>query len=251
MVGSALHWATMRGSTPEAVALGDMDHGGGDRFLTRGARLEFLIGAEAWTKLLYEPVSVASNRVAEVGRSSLTRETLLVSGAGATPILRVHFTVTHVDATGSRSEPMAEADIAALRAAGAGDAPAREPWERAPDGAFEWRVTARWTEMDGNGHVNQKWYGVWMEEARCLACEAGAYAAGAPLAADGTGVSAAAPPQRMEVDYRGQARAGDELVVVTWWGGEAFCFEVVRDDGGRELLTTGRIWCDGGGCMKM
>ena len=72
--------------------------------------------------------------------------------------------------------------------------------------------------------------------------------------------AAAAPARQVEVDYRGQARGGDGLVVITWWDAEAaaFCFEV-RDDGrgeatesisdgggeheeGAELLTTGRIW---------
>ena len=72
-------------------------------------------------------------------------------------------------------------------------------------------------------------------------------------------VAAAAPARQVEVDYRGQARGGDSLAVVTWWDAEAaaFCFEIVRDDGqesisdsdggdgeheGAELLTTGRIW---------
>ena len=71
---------------------------------------------------------------------------------------------------------------------------------------------------------------------------------------------AAAPARQVEVDYRGQARGGDGLAVVTWWdaAAAAFCFEIVRDDGrgeatesisdgdgeheGAELLTTGRIW---------
>ena len=68
-----------------------------------------------------------------------------------------------------------------------------------------------------------------------------------------------APALQVEVDYRGQARGGDGLAVVTWWDAEAaaFCFEIERDDGrgeatesisdggeheGAELLTTGRIW---------
>ena len=35
-------------------------------------------------------------------------------------------------------------------------------------------MTARYTEMDYNGHINMMWYGVWMEEARCVAAAAGA-----------------------------------------------------------------------------
>ena len=250
MVSAALHWSTLRGPDPDAIALGDTEPGG--RFLTRGVHLEFLIGPEAWVALLYEPVSVASNSVVSVGRSSLTRQTLLVHGAAgeksSTPILRVDFTVTHVNASSTKSEPMSERTIAALRAAGAVDARSviREPWSGPPsEGAFEWRLTARWTEMDGNGHINQKWYGIWMEEARCMACEAGGYGVGAPLAGGRTrDVSATAPPTRMQIDYRGQARAGDALVVLTWWDGEAFCFEVARDETARELLATGRTWCE-------
>ena len=76
---------------------------------------------------------------------------------------------------------------------------------------------------------------------------------------DERATAAAAPARQVEVDYRGQARGGDGLAVVTWWDAEAaaFCFEILRDDGrgeaaesisdgggheGAELLTTGRIW---------
>jgi hypothetical protein len=78
MVGSALHWSTMRGPTPDPIALTDLEEG--DHFLTRGVRLEFLVGADAWLELLFKRISVVSNRVASVGRSSFTRETLLVGG---------------------------------------------------------------------------------------------------------------------------------------------------------------------------
>ena len=104
-----------------------------------------------------------------------------------------------------------------------------------------------------------------MEEARCTACAAGAYmhSPGVPLAVEADPahgvVAAPAAPTEMEVDYRGQARAGDPLIVLTWWDSEArcHCFEVVRDDGDSdavddgdgsgELLATGRIWCAQGG----
>ena len=43
------------------------------------------------------------------------------------------------------------------------------------------------------------------------------------------------------MDYRGQARGGDGVTVLTWWDGGAFAFEVRRADAGAELLTTGRI----------
>lgn len=68
----------MRGPTPDPIALNDLEEG--DHFLTRGVRLEFLVGADAWLELLFKRISVVSNRVASVGRSSFTRETLLVGG---------------------------------------------------------------------------------------------------------------------------------------------------------------------------
>lgn len=166
MVPAALFMSTMLGpdpdpleSLPEVAAAARSSN-----FLTRSVKLEWLVRPEVWaTQLLGSQITVAWNKVAEVGRSSLTNEKLLVarrvggdSAAPDLPILKVFFTLTHVNAEGTKSTPMPSDAVAALKAAGGADAPTdREPWLSAPAGSFEWPTVARYTEMDGNQHVNQ------------------------------------------------------------------------------------------------
>jgi len=237
MVAAALKWAPMAGPDPEPLDTSTIG-----RFMTRAVCIDFLVGPKEWRQLLYTPVRVRSNRIIQVGNSSIVRESVIVGPNG--PILAVRFTTTHVGSTGLKSEPIPADAIQALLGGGAVRVGARPTLSsRAPADAFRWCNTARWTEVDSNEHVNQMHYGVWMEEARCEAAAQNAFGTGEVAAA------AKAVPVQIEIEYRGQAVAGDAVAVLVWWDGAAFCFEVVRDTGregrpeGEELLTTG--------CMKV
>ena len=110
MVPAALFMSTMLGPDPDPlVALGEESRSA--NFMTRNVQLEWLVSPEAWaTQLLGSQITVVWNRVAEVGRSSLTNEKLLVArraGGDDLPVLKVLFTLTHVNAEGTKSTPMA------------------------------------------------------------------------------------------------------------------------------------------------
>jgi len=174
-------------------------------FLTRAVTVDFLVGVADWVSLI---------------------------GNKSKPILRVMFTITHCDPAGTRAVPMASDVVTKLEDAGAKPLSKRSAWISAPSYAFAYSMVARWTELDYNGHVNMSHYAAWMDEARYVAANVDGY--GSNLR-----VQASAPPRRVEVDFRGQARAGESVTIFTWWNGDAFCFEIRRKD---ELLTTGRIW---------
>ena len=172
MVAAALKWAPMAGPDAEPVDTSTIG-----RFMTRAVCIDFLVGPKEWRQLLYTRVRVRSNRIIEVGNSSIVRESVIVSPDS--PILAVRFTTTHVGSTGLKSEPIPADAIQTLLGAGAvrKGRPTLRP--RAPADAFRWCNTARWTEIDSNEHVNQMHYGVWMEEARCAAAAQNAFGTGA------------------------------------------------------------------------
>ena len=128
MVGAVLRWGLLRGPDPDPVPLEG-------NFLTRGVRAELLVGAGQWAALgsdTNRKVRVVSNRVAEVGSSSIMRETLVASDDDGTPVARVFFTTTHCDAAGTRSLPLPDDVVRGLRAAGAAATGPRTPWRPAP-----------------------------------------------------------------------------------------------------------------------
>lgn len=84
----------------------------------------------------------------------------------------------------------------------------------APPGVVTLRRPVQWRDLDSVGHVNNAAYGDFVEDAaRQAASQAGWPAS--RMAAEGFDLAT----QRLRIEYRQQARPGDELLVSTWLSG--------------------------------
>ncbi len=102
-----------------------------------------------------------------------------------------------------------------VRAEPGPDVPA--PPAEAPAGAMEHPVVPRWSDQDVLGHVNQSRYLDWLEDAR------------AALDLQGPRERAA---RSASIQYDGEARAGEPLVLRAWpIGTDAVGYELRADDG--------------------
>lgn len=248
MVSSVLRWnPTM--IPPDLI---------GSKTVTRSHCLTFFVVGDLWRELRSKELKV-TRMLTHVGKSSF-KQYAVVTHNGI-PVFSITTTVVAVDDTLARSIPLPRADT--MCAAMASQAPRAAriramPWPAAaapgagsehgervprraprPPDAFRWGTCARWVECDEYGHMSQSQYALLMEEARAVAAVAGAYGGGAVAAAAGRS------PARFDVEYVGQARAGEALSVFTWWDSESFRCEVEKDavDAGQgELLTLGRLW---------
>lgn len=85
-----------------------------------------------------------------------------------------------------------------------------------PDGVVALRWPVQWRDLDSVGHVNNAAYGDFVEDAgRQAASQCGWPAS--RMAAEGFDLAT----QRLRIEYRQQARPGDELVIATWISGLA------------------------------
>ena len=74
MVAAALKWAPMAGPDPEPLDTSTIG-----RVMTRAVCIDFLVGPKEWRQLLYTPVRVRSNRIIQVGNSSIVRDSFLTN----------------------------------------------------------------------------------------------------------------------------------------------------------------------------
>lgn len=81
----------------------------------------------------------------------------------------------------------------------------------APPGVVTLRRPVLWRDLDSVGHVNNAAYGDLVEDAARQAAHQAGWPAGR-MAAEGFDLAT----QRLRIEYRQQARPGDELVVSTW-----------------------------------
>eukprot|EP01065_Artemidia_motanka_P039144 TRINITY_DN479_c0_g1_i2.p1 TRINITY_DN479_c0_g1~~TRINITY_DN479_c0_g1_i2.p1 ORF type:complete len:279 (+),score=39.83 TRINITY_DN479_c0_g1_i2:40-837(+) len=212
-------------------------YGLGLRQVVRSNDVTFDFGIERWYSLRNHVLTKVPLRMLPGGRSSYVRECDFVTTAGK-KMGSVRTVIVLTDSSLTRTVPVPD-EVKEMM----DDVPVMAP-ERLPKipprptTAFRWRTTARWTEIDQLGHVNQSIYALLMEEARAVASSRGGYGeAGA--------AASRCPPRRMVIDYSGQAMPGDDLSVHTWWDGELFFFELERDateSAPAKLLTSGRLW---------
>eukprot|EP01065_Artemidia_motanka_P039143 TRINITY_DN479_c0_g1_i1.p1 TRINITY_DN479_c0_g1~~TRINITY_DN479_c0_g1_i1.p1 ORF type:complete len:278 (+),score=38.65 TRINITY_DN479_c0_g1_i1:40-834(+) len=205
--------------------------------LMRVQDMSFNLTTKEWTALIMQGLEPPMATVVALGRSSYVRECDFVTTAGK-KMGSVRTVIVLTDSSLTRTVPVPD-EVKEMM----DDVPVMAP-ERLPKipprptTAFRWRTTARWTEIDQLGHVNQSIYALLMEEARAVASSRGGYGeAGA--------AASRCPPRRMVIDYSGQAMPGDDLSVHTWWDGELFFFELERDateSAPAKLLTSGRLW---------
>jgi acyl-CoA thioester hydrolase len=80
-----------------------------------------------------------------------------------------------------------------------------------PPGVFEMRRRARWSEIDGAGHVNNAAYLSFLEDSAMELMQSGGWPA-SRLHEAGLGIVA----REYLLDYRGPALLSDELRVATW-----------------------------------
>jgi acyl-CoA thioester hydrolase len=85
-----------------------------------------------------------------------------------------------------------------------------------PDNAFRWPVTVDESEIDGLGHASNVAVVGWISRAAWEHSKALGY--GLPEYREAGGVFVV---RRHEIDYRAQARIGDELICYTWPSGLA------------------------------
>eukprot|EP00930_Biecheleria_cincta_P033376 TRINITY_DN23119_c0_g1_i1.p1 TRINITY_DN23119_c0_g1~~TRINITY_DN23119_c0_g1_i1.p1 ORF type:complete len:160 (+),score=27.71 TRINITY_DN23119_c0_g1_i1:289-768(+) len=108
-----------------------------------------------------------------------------------------------------------------------------------PDNAFCFQAVVRWVECDEFGHLSQSQYALLTEEARAVAAAAGAFGNGE------VAIITSSSPTRFDMDFVGQAKAGDRLQIYTWWDGDSICSEIEKLSENcvkGELLTKSRVW---------
>ncbi len=81
----------------------------------------------------------------------------------------------------------------------------------APPGVVTLRRPVLWRDLDSVGHVNNAAYGDLVEDAARQATSQYGWSAGR-MAAEGFDLAT----QRLRIEYRQQARPGDEMVIATW-----------------------------------
>lgn len=205
------------------------------RRVTRSQQVEFFTDELGWRGLRGLELSSQMDFM-HLGRSSYTTSTLIT--LDGSPIYKTTTTVVAVDESLQRAIPLPRWFREAVKVSSLASQP--RPLDRLPrpDNAFCWQTVARWAECDELGHVNQSQYCLLLEEARAVAATANGYGAAVPRDL------ASAAPAKFQLNYVGQAVAGDALLVFTWWDGESFRCEMEKMNGvGRgELLIFGRFW---------
>ncbi len=104
----------------------------------------------------------------------------------------------------------------------------------------EWSTRVRSYELDSFGHVNHAVHLNWFEQARFETIEAAGFAP-ATLAEKGWGIHVV----RVEVDYRREARLGEEMLITTTVdrvrNSSMALMQVARCQPGREVVAEARV----------
>jgi YbgC/YbaW family acyl-CoA thioester hydrolase len=195
----------------------------GHRLVVRAQKLEIL-----------EPVHFGDTLelllwVARVGRTSL--DLGHEARRAGTTVARCSLVTVHLDPSGNPQpvtddlrglvleRPRPQVDLLSVR--------------RPPD-VFTLPWSVRPSDLDLLQHVNQARYADYLDDARLLAAEAGAY---------GPRQSARSATARLAIDYRREARLGDALRIATWpipLHPLAYGFEIVRS-GEEEPIARARV----------
>eukprot|EP00928_Gymnodinium_smaydae_P081579 TRINITY_DN65071_c0_g1_i1.p1 TRINITY_DN65071_c0_g1~~TRINITY_DN65071_c0_g1_i1.p1 ORF type:complete len:294 (-),score=48.93 TRINITY_DN65071_c0_g1_i1:32-844(-) len=245
MVGSVLRWNPSM-IPPELI---------GAKTVTRAHRMTFFADEVKWRELRSKDLRV-TRILRHVGNTSFKQYAVVT--LNGEPLFSLTTTVVAVDDSLRSAIVLPKANV--MKAAMIGQEPRVQrlramPWTawaapgggrehedclapvpvgRRPPDAFRLEATVRWVECDEFGHMSQSQYALLMEEARATAAARGAVPADA--LADRT-------PVRFYIDYLGQATAGDQLCIFSWWDGESFHCEMDRQSGDETaLVAVSRVW---------
>lgn len=151
--------------------------------------------------------------VADFGRVRSRRDYEFVLAATGAVAARAHTDWAFLDAASGRPAPIPPELVAAFFPDGTPPPAKREPFRMppAPDGVFRTRRRVEWRDVDPVGHLNNANLLAYVGEAAWEARAAGGWPV-ARLEAAGLGIL----ERQHRVEYRGEARYGDELEIATW-----------------------------------
>eukprot|EP01062_Namystynia_karyoxenos_P048513 TRINITY_DN3696_c0_g1_i4.p1 TRINITY_DN3696_c0_g1~~TRINITY_DN3696_c0_g1_i4.p1 ORF type:complete len:251 (+),score=80.58 TRINITY_DN3696_c0_g1_i4:75-755(+) len=178
LVGVVGVWAQAGKEPPELRAAVIQS---GLRQLVRSQDLEIHIKSNAQLLgMQRQHLQVTPSRIAAVGRTSYQMQMQVLQMDG-TPVATVRTVMVLTDSSMRKTVPVPDVLRSPVAKVSALPRPPQAP-PRPPE-TYVWRTTARYTEADHYGHLNQTSYMFLAEEARSVAAAAGGYNSAAAVSA--------------------------------------------------------------------